>query len=82
MAERGVLIKDRTEMVIVVTDRTGLRDSVREILFKGAGVSLFEASVRESFSFVQVQIDRVCTRWLCGQRGKHDQQLLVHGVVL
>ena len=82
MAERGVLIKDRTEMVIVVTDRTGLRDSVREILFKGACVNLFEALVRESFSFVQVQIDRVCIRWLCGQRGKHDQQLLVHGVVL
>ena len=30
-AERGVLVKDRTEMVIVVTDRTDLWDSVREI---------------------------------------------------
>ena len=43
-AERGVLVKDRTEMVTVVTDRT-----MREILFKGAGANLFEASVRESF---------------------------------
>ena len=49
MAERGVLVKDRTEMVIVVTDRTGLWDSVREILFKGASVNLFEASVQESY---------------------------------
>ena len=40
-AERGVLVKDRTEMVIVVTNRT-----VREILFKGAGANLSEASVR------------------------------------
>ena len=31
-AERRVLVKDRTEMVIVVTDRTDLSDSVREIL--------------------------------------------------
>ena len=44
-AERGVLVKDRTEMVIVVTDRTGICYSVREILFKGAGVNLFQASV-------------------------------------
>ena len=51
-AERGVLVKDRTEMVIVVTDRTDLRDSLREILFKGAGVNLFEASVRKSFRFL------------------------------
>ena len=51
-AERGVLVKDRTEMVIVVTDRTDLSDSVREILFKGAGVNLFEASVRKSFRFL------------------------------
>ena len=35
-------------MVTVVTDRTGLLDSVRETLFKGAGVNLFKASVRES----------------------------------
>ena len=47
-----MLVKDRTEMVIVVTDRTDLRDSVREILFKGAGVNLFEASVRKSFRFL------------------------------
>ena len=46
-AERGVLVEDRTEMVIVVTDRTDLWDSVREILFKGAGVNLFDASVRK-----------------------------------
>ena len=51
-AERGVLVKDRTQMVIVATDRTDLRDSVREILFKGAGVNLFEASVRKSFRFL------------------------------
>ena len=31
-AERGVLVKDRTEMVIVVTDRTDLWDSVREMV--------------------------------------------------
>ena len=36
-----LLVKDRTEMVIVVTDRTDLWDSVREILLKGAGVNLF-----------------------------------------
>ena len=41
MAERGMLVKDRTEKVAVVTDRTDLWDSVREILFKGAGVNLF-----------------------------------------
>ena len=40
-----MLVKDRTEMVIVVTDRTDFWDSVREILFKDAGVNLFEASV-------------------------------------
>ncbi len=74
-AERGVLVKDRTEMVIVVTDRTDLSDSVREILFKGADVNLFEASVREFQVFVRVHIHQVCTRWLCGQ-------VLVHGVVL
>ena len=48
-AERGVFVKDKTETVIIVTGRTGLWDSVREILFKGAGVNLFEAPVQESF---------------------------------
>ena len=52
MAERGMLVKDRTKMVIVVTNRTGLCDRVREILFKGASVNLSEASVRESFRFL------------------------------
>ena len=47
-ADRGVLVKDRTEMVTVVTDRTGLWDSVRQVLFKGAGVNIFDAPVRES----------------------------------
>ena len=53
-AERGVLVQDRTEMVIVVTDRTDLivRHDEREILFKGAGVSFSEASVRKSFRFL------------------------------
>ena len=34
MAERGVLVKDRTEMTIVVTDRTSVWGSIRKILFK------------------------------------------------
>ena len=33
MAERGVLVKDRTEMVTVVPDKTGWWDSFREVLF-------------------------------------------------
>ena len=62
-AERGVLFKDRIEMVIVVTDRT---DSVREILFEGAGVNLFEASVRKSFRFLYGYryMELLCTRCL------------------
>ena len=51
-AERGMLVKDRKEMVIEVTDRIDLRDSMREILFKGARVNLFEASVQESLRFL------------------------------
>ena len=47
-----MLVKDRTEMVILVIDRTGLWDSLREILFKGAIVNLFEAMVRESVGFL------------------------------
>ena len=75
-AERGVPVKDRTEMVIVFTDRTDLWDSVTETLFKGAGVTLFEALVRNSFRFLYgYRRHQVCTRWLCGQ-------MLVYGVVL
>ena len=74
-ADRGVLVKDRNEMATVVTDRTGLSDSVKQVLFKGAGVNLSEAPVRKFQIFRGVQIHRVCTRWLCGQ-------MLVHGVVL
>ena len=37
-----MLVKDRKEIVIVVTDRLGLLDSVREILFEGTGVNLSE----------------------------------------
>ena len=51
-AERGMLVKDRTEMVTAVTDRTGLWDSENEILFKGASVDLSEASVQKSFKFL------------------------------
>ena len=67
-AERGVLVKDRTEMVIVVTDRTDLWDSVREILFKGAGVNLFEASVRSfrflyGYRYIKFAQDGCVVRW-------------------
>ena len=33
MAEKGVLVKDGTEMVIVVPDKTGWWDGFREVLF-------------------------------------------------
>ena len=45
VAERGMLVKDRTKTVVVVSDRACWRESVREILLEGVNVNLSETAV-------------------------------------
>ena len=52
MAEKGMPVKDRMKVVTAIRDGAIWWGNIREILFKGENINLFQAAVYKSFSLL------------------------------